>query len=63
MIEYLTLLLRAPETKVAAFAWPEGNRCVHEKFRAHEWESWLVCVSDTSFNGRLTVCKSLSESS
>ncbi|CRM34657.1 hypothetical protein [Pseudomonas sp. 24 R 17] len=63
MIEYLTLLLRASETNVVAFAWPEGNRCAHEKFRAHEWESWWVRVSDTSFNSRLTVCKSLSESS
>lgn len=63
MIEYLTLLLRAPETNVVAFAWPEGNRCAHENFRDHEWGSWLVRVSDTSFNRRLTVCKGLSESS
>lgn len=63
MIEYLTLLLRAPETNVAAFTWLEGNRCAHEKFRAHEWGSWLARVSDSSFNSRLTVCKSLSESS
>lgn len=63
MIDYLTLLLRAPETNVAAFLRPQENRCAHEKFRAHEWESWLVRVSDTSFNSRLTVCKSLSENS
>lgn len=63
MIDYLTLLLRAPETNVAALVWPEGNGCAHEKFHAHEWGSWLVRVSDTSFNSRLTVCKNLSESS
>lgn len=37
MIEYPTLLLRASETNVAAFAWPQGNRRAHEKFRTHEW--------------------------
>ena len=63
MIEYPTLLLRAPETNVAAFAWPQGNRRAHEKFRTHGWGSWSVRVSDTSFNSGLNARKNLSESS